>query len=84
MNDFTNSMKPLVLVSLAALFALAGCGSLDNRYGSRGVSRDTGTLIGAGTGALAGAAVSDGVIAPVAGAVGGAVVGRELSESEPN
>lgn len=47
------------------------------------LTEQQGTLAGAGTGALAGAAVSDGLIVPAVSAIGGAVVGEEVAEDDP-
>lgn len=56
----------------AAMLALAGCGNLSRT--------ETGTLAGAGVGAVAGSAVSNGgIVGPAIGAVGGAALGHELA-----
>lgn len=65
-------------LAAAAMLALAGCETPDN------ISPQTGTLIGAGSGALAGAAIGDGgIILPALGAVAGAVIGEEAAERDP-
>lgn len=63
---------------VAAAIALSACASTPD------LSSDSGTLIGAGSGALAGAILGDGgVILPALGAVGGAVIGEEVAEGDP-
>ena len=70
-----NVMSRTALLAATAL-GLAGCANLP---GSR---QTQGAVAGAGAGALAGYAVSDGAIAPVLGAVGGAVLGDKLAEDD--
>ena len=71
-----NLSRLFVLGAAVAALALAGCANLP---GSR---QTQGTVAGAGAGALAGYAVSDGAIAPVLGAAGGALLGNKLSEDD--
>jgi uncharacterized protein YcfJ len=52
-------------------------GSNGRYYCHRG-SGTTGTIIGAGAGALLGAAVTHGAAGPIAGAVGGGLLGRHI------
>lgn len=75
--------KPIATILIAAAVAAAPClalaGPCERHAHNR---RVTGTVLGAGAGALIGSAVAHGAAAPLLGAAGGAVVGNQLAREK--
>lgn len=71
-------MRNLAAFAAAAVFGLAGCGSLPDN-----IDEGEASLLGAAGGATAGAVLGDGgIIAPALGAIGGVVVAEEAAEND--